>query len=180
MTGGRAGGMWTAAGVVLGQVIWTLAASLGLAGIVSTSQPIFNVIKFAGAAYLTYLGLQSLRAALRRRPVLAHTHHPAVRMSPRNALSQGLINNLANPKMAAFFVSLLPQFVPAEGVSLPVLLSLGLLFSLLTFVWLAAYSVVAARFHRVLARTRVRCAIDSIAGGVLLAFGVRLAWSSQP
>jgi threonine/homoserine/homoserine lactone efflux protein len=73
--------------------------------------------------------------------------------------------------MAVFFTSLLPQF----GSSFATLLALGLLFSLLTFCWLAAYSVAVARARRVLERERIRRALEAVTGAVLVALGLRLA-----
>ena len=85
----------------------------------------------------------------------------------------GVVSNLANPKMAAFFLSLLPQFASAEGGAGPVL-ALGLVFCLMTFAWLALYSVVVDRARVALRRPRVRRALDGLSGLVLAGFGARL------
>ena len=133
------------------------------------SQPAFTALRHAGAAYLVYLGAQSLLAATRRR---RSPHHPAAaRSTPGGSLRQGLVSNLANPKMVVFFTSLLPQF----GSAFATLLALGLLFSLLTGIWLAAYAVAAARARGLLARDRVRRAFDAVTGVVLVALGLRVA-----
>jgi threonine/homoserine/homoserine lactone efflux protein len=93
---------------------------------------------------------------------------------PGRALRQGMVSNLANPKMAAFFLSLLPQFAgPGRGAGGVVLL--GVVFCLMTFVWLAAYSAVVDRARVVLGRPRVRRALEGISGVVLVGFGARLA-----
>ncbi len=167
LTGGRRSGVATALGVALGQAVWTIAAAAGLVAILSASQPAFTALRLLGAAYLVYLGARSLAAALRRRH-----HQPAtVRTTPGGSLSQGLVSNLANPKMAIFFTSLLPQF----GEAFPTLLALGLVFSILTFLWLAAYGLAAARARRLLERDRVRRAFDAVTGLVLVALGLRVA-----
>ena len=173
LAGGRGGGIATAAGVALGQAVWTLAASAGLVALISASEPAFRALKLAGAAYLVYLGAQSLYSALarhERRPIGA----PIVTLSPRRALQQGVVSNLGNPKMAVFFASLLPQFAPSGGASFPVLLALGLLFCALTLSWLTFYAIVVARAHSFLAGP-MRRALNAITGVVLVAFGVRLA-----
>ena len=90
--------------------------------------------------------------------------------TPRTGLRQGLISNLANPKMAVFFTSLLPQF----GDAFATLLGLGLLPSLLTFCWLAAYSVAVER-ARQLHRERVRRTLNAVTGIVLVVLGLQLA-----
>lgn len=121
---GRRAALGTAFGVNVGIALWTLAAA-------------FDVVKFAGAAYLVYLGSQ----ALRRR------------------------------ERAAFFTSLLPQF----GHSLPELLLPGALFNAIGIAWLTAYALAASRGRAALQRPRVRAALDTISGVVLVGLGVRLA-----
>lgn len=179
LAGGRAAGVWTAAGVAIGQATWTVAAALGIAGLVQASEPAFLVMKAAGAAYLLYLGAQSLRAAWRDRPHRTLAVGSSLRLTPARSLGQGVINDLANPKMAAFFLSLLPQFAsPGSGTA--DLLLLGLLFCLLTFVWLTFYSVVVAKARSfLLTRAVVRRALDALTGCVLVAFGVRLAFQQR-
>ena len=174
LAGGRRCGIATAAGVALGQAVWTVAAAVGIVAVLEASQPAFLAVRYAGAAYLVYLGLQSLRAALSRRARRVE-ELPALRLTPAAALRQGVVSNLANPKMVAFFTSLLPQFAPESGGALATLLAFGLLFCLLTFVWLTAYSFAVARARRLLARDRVRRALDALLGAVLVALGLRLA-----
>ena len=85
-----------------------------------------------------------------------------------------MLSNLANPKMAVFFTSLLPQFAGGEG-AFAGLLALGLVFCAMTLAWLAAYAVVVDRAGRWLRRPAVRRAIDAVTGAVLVALGLRLA-----
>ena len=168
LAGGRRSGFATALGVALGQAVWTIAAAAGLVAVLRASQPAFTALRLAGAAYLVFLGVQSLVAAARRR----QSHQPVVpRSTPGGSLRQGLVSNLANPKMVVFFTSLLPQF----GDAFATLLGLGLLFSLLTGAWLAGYAVAAARARRLLARERVRRAFEAVTGVVLVALGLRVA-----
>ena len=171
LSGGRASGFATAAGVALGQAVWTAAASFGIAALIAASEPAFLALRIAGAVYLVFLALQTLWGAVRRRG--ARTITDGRRLQPRAALRQGLLSNLGNPMMAAFFTSLLPQF----GDRFAVLLGLGLIFSLVTLVWLSAYALAVARTSAFLLRPRVRRAVDAITGAVLVAFGVRLATS---
>jgi threonine/homoserine/homoserine lactone efflux protein len=173
LAGGRRGGVATALGVALGQATWTVAASAGVVALLRASQPAFTALRLAGAAYLVYLGVQALRHALSRRKAPELRVGGAV--APPVALRQGLVSNLANPKMAAFFTSLLPQFAPEGGGAFAVLLALGLLFSTFTFVWLALYSVAVARARELLERTGVRRALEALTGVVLVALGLRLA-----
>ena len=173
LSGGRGSGIATAAGVAAGQAVWTVAASAGVVALLTASEPVFRALKLVGAAYLVYLGAQSLWAAIARR---SHEHavRSAVPLSPARALRQGILSNLGNPKMAVFFASLLPQFAPEGGASFAVLLALGLLFCAMTFAWLTFYAVAIARLGRLLTGTVSRV-LDAITGFVLVALGFRLA-----
>ena len=174
LAGGRRSGIATAGGVAVGQFAWTLAASVGVVALLSASEPVFQGVRLAGAAYLVYLGGHSLLSAARRRTSPAKTRRPGEPLVPARALRQGVLSNLGNPKMAVFFASLLPQFAPTGGGSFPVLLGLGLFFCSMTFAWLTLYAVAVARIGRVLTGT-VRRMLDAVTGVVLVALGVRLA-----
>jgi threonine/homoserine/homoserine lactone efflux protein len=170
LMGGRRAGVFTAVGVSSGQATWTLACAVGLAALLAASEPAFLAVRILGAAYLIWLGLQAFAAAVRGRRKKVET--PRSRpLAPRRAFRQGLVSNLGNPKMAAFFPSLLPQF----GHSFTALLGLGFLFSLMTLVWLTAYAVAVARAGDLLSRSWVKRAIEAVTGAVLVALGLRLA-----
>ncbi|HYZ88315.1 MAG TPA: LysE family translocator, partial [Myxococcales bacterium] len=129
LLGGRRDGVLTALGVSAGQCAWAIATSAGIAALIVASEPAFVALRILGAAYLVFLGAQSLCRAIRRA-------EPSTTISggkPR-PFRQGLISNLGNPKMAVFFPSLLPQF--AE--SFAGLLALGTLFAAMTLAWLTA------------------------------------------
>ncbi|WP_232664018.1 LysE family translocator [Pseudonocardia sp. TRM90224] len=170
ITAGRRGGVVTAAGVASGQLVWTVTASAGIAGLLQASEPAFLAVKLAGALYLIYLGAHSLWTAWRGHPPAAERGAGA-RAGHGRAFRQGLVSNLANPKMAAFFLSMLPQFAGTFAG----LLAFGALFCLLTFLWLAGYSVAVHAARRVLDRPRVRRTVDAVSGAALVAFGARLA-----
>jgi threonine/homoserine/homoserine lactone efflux protein len=175
ISGGRRAGVATAAGVSSGLAVWTLATAAGLSALLVASEPAFMALKYAGAAYLVFLGLQTLIGAFAAR---THDATPLFTRSPltrAGALRQGLINDLANPKIAVFFSSLLPQFAPAHGPAFPTLLALGLLFCAMTFAWLCLYATAIDRLSALLSRTAVRRAIDAVMGTVLMALGGRLA-----
>ena len=167
LMGGRTAGIRTALGVSTGQATWTLATAVGIAALLAASEPAFLAVKILGSAYLVWLGLQALLAAVR-----GH-ERPPVRAQKRSSFRQGLLSNLGNPKMAAFFPSLLVQFVPEHAFS--ALLGLGLVFSLMTLVWLTAYAYAVARAGELLGRPAIRHAIEAVTGAVLVALGVRLA-----
>jgi len=173
LAGGRRCGAATAVGVALGQACWTMLTAAGVAALLAAFQPAFTALRIAGAAYLLYLGVQSLLSALRRHADdAAQAGRPAMR--PRAALRRGVLSNLSNPKMVAFFPSLLPQFVADHGGVPWSLLLLGALFCTMTLCWLTFYAVVVAKVGARLRSGVVRRVLDAVVGAVLLAFGCRL------
>jgi threonine/homoserine/homoserine lactone efflux protein len=171
LMGGRRAGIFTAFGVSSGQAVWTLASAIGVAALLAASEPAFLAVKIAGAAYLIWLGVQAFAAAVRGRRAETAARRGSRALEPRRAFRQGLLSNLGNPKMAAFFPSLLPQFAH----SFTALLALGFVFCLLTFVWLTAYAIAVARAGDILSRSWVKRAIEAVTGAVLVALGLRLA-----
>lgn len=169
LAGGRRAGVATALGVAAGQATWTVATSAGLAVVIAASEPVFFAIRIAGAAYLIYLGV---RAILQRGHQLTGRSN-----SGRHAFAQGFLSNLSNAKMVAFFVSLLPPFA-GPHLTFAILLALGFNFCLLTLAWLTAYAFAVERIGDVLRRTRVRKALDTVLGTVLVALGVRVGFDS--
>jgi threonine/homoserine/homoserine lactone efflux protein len=178
LSGGRRSGVATAAGVALGQAVWTVAASAGLVALLSASEPAFRALKLAGAAYLVYLGAQSLWSAVSRRAGGGARLVVRASLAPSRALRQGVISNLGNPKMAVFFASLLPQFAPEGRGAFFALLVLGLAFCSMTLGWLTLYAIAVARARGVL-KGPVRRALDAVTGAVLVVFGIRLATESR-
>jgi threonine/homoserine/homoserine lactone efflux protein len=171
LLGGRVAGISTAVGVSVSQATWTIATAVGVGTLLAASEPAFVALRLAGAAYLVFLGAQALWRAIRSRQDdgLQRDGRRGVGRAP--AFRQGLLSNLGNPKMLAFFTSLLPQF----GGSFASLAALGLLFSALTLAWLTGYAFAVARAGALLRRARVRRALEALTGTVLVAFGLRLA-----
>jgi threonine/homoserine/homoserine lactone efflux protein len=170
LMGGRRAGVFSALGVSSGQALWTIATATGIAALLAASEPAFLAVKILGSAYLVWLGLQALVAAVRGRPRQVGGVDRR-RLGAPKAFRQGLLNNLGNPKMAAFFPSLLLQFAG----SFSALLALGLVFSVLTLVWLSAYAFAVARAGDFLGRSRIRRAIEAVTGAILVALGFRVA-----
>ena len=152
LMGGRRAGVLTAMGIVSGLAVWTAAAAIGLAALLVASQPVFLAIRVVGGAYLVYLGLVALRSACLGleaaigRPAQGRDHPRGRRVGgdgtlvPAIAFRQGLLCNLGNPKIAIFFTSLLPQFVPAGSATLLSFLALGAIFAAMGFGWLCGFA----------------------------------------
>ena len=173
---GRRAALGTSLGVSAGISVWTVAAAAGVASVIRASAVAFTVLKLLGALYLIWLGIGALRAA--RHAATAERVPGAEARSPigvRGGFRQGLLSDLANPKIGIFFTSLLPQFVdPGHAVLLP-FLTLGAVFVVMTLAWLCVYTLVAARAAQTLTRPRVKGALDRFTGVVLIAIGLRLA-----
>lgn len=178
IAGGRQAGLATALGVSAGQLVWAVATSLGLVALLLASEPIFRALQLAGAAYLFCLGVQSLRSALRGAESRSGKGKVGAGSAPigmGRAFRQGLINDLANPKMAVFFASVLPQFSPPGQGMLSHLVLLGFVFAALTFAWLALYAWLVAAAGIALRGGSVRRALEAVAGVTLIGLGVKVA-----
>jgi threonine/homoserine/homoserine lactone efflux protein len=173
--GGRASGVSTALGVSAGQLIWAVATSLGLVAVLLASEPVFHAVRLAGAAYLIWLGVQSLRFAFSARGPRPPIETGGRPLGSPAAFGQGILNNLGNPKMAVFFASVLPQFTaPGQGM-VSALVLLGVVFSAMTFAWLAAYAIALSTAGRLLRAPRAQRAIEAVSGAVLIGLGARIA-----
>jgi threonine/homoserine/homoserine lactone efflux protein len=176
LLGGRLAGLATALGSSTGLAIWALATSCGIVALLVASEFLFLTVKYAGAAYLIYLGLHALIGAWRGADGQGLAiRRGGARLRPAKAFLQGLVSDLSNPKIAVFFPSLLPQFAaPGEGMFVS-LMSLGLTFSLMTLLWLTAYACVIAKAGEVLRRPAIRRWIEAVTGTLLVALGLRIA-----
>ena len=179
--GGRRAGLATALGVATGQLVWALLTSLGLVALLLASAPVFHALRLLGAAYLVYLGVQSLRSSLKATAGVSLQNGAASRRSlqPRRAFWQGLLNDLANPKMAIFFASVLPQFAQPDRGMFSQLAALGAVFAALTLAWLSLYSVVLSLAGQWFQGPAVRRTIDGVAGVALLGLGIRVATAER-
>ncbi|MGA5299157.1 LysE family translocator [Nucisporomicrobium flavum] len=167
---GRASGVAAATGVASGVFLWSVAAAAGVAALVATAPAVLAAIRWAGAAYLAYLGVRALIAAARPAPA----PQAVGTGSAGGAFRDGLLCNALNPKAAVFFLALLPQFLPARpGVSDT--LTLSLLAVAITLVWFSTVAVLVAALRRLFARTAVRRGLDGLSGLALLGLGARLA-----
>ena len=179
LLGGRAGGVCTALGIAAGQTIWALATSIGIVALLVASAPLFLAVKYAGAAYLVFLGFQALQhaiwpAAETTTTAAGPAPWSAPRLTPPAAFRQGMISDLGNPKMAIFFASLLPQFAPS-GADFSTFMALGVVFAGMTLAWLAAYAAVVARAGDWLRRPSIRRAVEGVTGTLLVGLGLRIA-----
>lgn len=172
---GRRYGLASVAGVALGNLGNAFGASIGLAALFAVSSLAFTVVKFAGALYLVYLGVQALRSAAS--PRSAATPEPA-RLG--QIFRDGFVVALLNPKTAVFFAAFLPQFMSAESVSVAQSMTLGLIFVAIAAVTDTAYAVAAGVVGPMLTRAQgIRALGRYLSGGAFIGLGIFTAISGS-
>ncbi len=169
-------------GICLGLLGWGLGAAVGLTAILAASPVAFTALKWAGAAYLLYLGARLLASP--------RTANPSAPLAPvalsggRDAglaapFRRGLLTNALNPKVGVFYMTFLPQFIP-HGIDVPGFsLLLAGLHVLLSLVWFALLIALTVPLGRLLARPAVVRSLDRATGCVFVAFGLRLALAER-
>jgi threonine/homoserine/homoserine lactone efflux protein len=170
---GRSAGLTSVAGVALGNFGNAIGASLGLAALFAVSSAAFTVVKYAGAAYLVYLGIQALRAPVTEAQAEAPPP-PSVRLG--RIFRDGFVVALLNPKTAVFFAAFLPQFMDPSRPAIPQGISLGALFVGIAAITDTAYALAASTVAPVLARAgRLRAMGRYLSGGTFIGLGVLTA-----
>jgi threonine/homoserine/homoserine lactone efflux protein len=178
MISGRRAGMACGVGIAVGVFAWAVVTALGIAGLLAASAVAFTVVKLVGAAYLVLLGVRALLAARRgnydgNNDGVPHTRG-ARATGTLAAFRQGLVTNLLNPKVAVFFVALLPQFLPTSASALDHLL-LAVVAAGVTLTWFTVLAGVVSSLRRLLTANRVRRTLDAVMGTLLVGLGIRIA-----
>ena len=223
---GLRGAHWTILGILTGCLIHATASALGLSAILATSARAYETVKLVGAAYLVWLGIQTIRqarqdgggvqiprlaplarddqradpstalgmtagATLRRHPErsaerypLGHPERSAERGVEGSApgshpFMQGFLTNILNPKVALFYLTFLPQFIPAGAPVLRTSLLLAMIHNVLGFAWLSLYARFVDRLRTALTRPMVKAWLERATGGALVLLGARLAWDRR-
>ena len=177
LVGGGRRGRWTALGVSSSNLVQGSAAAAGLSALIVRVQPLFEAIKWAGVAYLAYLGVQALRSA--RRGEYAPLDDDAQKTGQKTGQNvtgwrQGFLSNITNPKVLVFYLAVLPQFL-TPGAGLGWLLVLAWSHAVLSLCYLLVLVTGLHSARRLLMRRKVRRTLDASTGAVLLGFGARLA-----
>lgn len=171
----RIGGIKTSLGILCALMIHTMAAVLGLSAILVKSAILFSIIKYAGAAYLIYLGIQILWALIKK------DESPEMELSTKSlaektsCFKQGFLSDLLNPKVAVIFLSFFPQFVkPGNDTFIPFLI-MGITFTVISAVWLFIYIYLIHYISDFMKRPMAKKIIEGITGAVIIGFGLKLA-----
>jgi threonine/homoserine/homoserine lactone efflux protein len=164
----------TGLGIAAGCFAWAVLVAFGLGAVLAASVIAYTALRWIGAAYLVWLGYKMLRYPRRTfvtgAPAGADKH---------KAFPTGLLTNLLNPKVGVFYVSFLPQFVPAGVRVAPYMLLLGAIHALLGLIWFGSLIAATRPLARFLAQPSVVQVCDRLTGGMFLAFGVGLALESR-
>jgi threonine/homoserine/homoserine lactone efflux protein len=161
---GRKGGLLSVLGNALGMVPQIIAVAMGVGIVLAQSIVLFTIIKFAGAAYLVYLGIQAIRHRGGR-----STAGPVPPSSTWRMLWEGFLVGATNPKSIVFFVAVLPQFVDYAAGNIPLqLASLGAVFLVIALVSDSIWALAAGTARHWFARSPKRVSTLSAAGGVMM------------
>jgi RhtB (resistance to homoserine/threonine) family protein len=172
--GGKSTAYATVAGILTGVWIWGAAAALGISALLVASHIAYTAVKWAGAAYLIYLGIKMLWES-------RHITHESVqakiadKTSNRKAFNRALLINLTNPKTGVFYIAILPQFLPEEFPALVGGLLLSTIHNLLALIWFTLMIYGASFAKEILQNPRVQKIIERASGIALIGFGLRVA-----
>jgi threonine/homoserine/homoserine lactone efflux protein len=170
---GRRSAFAAAAGICLGALVWGIAAAAGVAALFVASEVAYAALRWAGVAFLLYLAWSYLRAALRGEAAHADLASGPVD-SPREAFVKGMLTDLLNPKMAVFYLTVLPLFLPAGYAPVLAGAVLAGVHALVAFCWFTVIILSAHAVRGFLTSRRGARVIDGAAGAAMLGFGVVL------
>lgn len=176
LAGGTRGGLLATAGIAAGNLVQGTAVALGLGTLIVRSQPLFVTVRWAGVAYLCYLGFQALRAA--RRGDYRMGDELSARSSGFRRWCEGFLSNITNPKVLALYLSVLPQFLNPEHATAWDALLLAYTVAVLGGLWLLVLMLLVHRVRVLLQRRKVRRTLDAVTGTALIGFGIALAADS--
>lgn len=170
-------GIASALGISAGSLLHTAMAALGLSAILATSAYAFTVVKFVGAAYLVYLGARMLMTSAVAERLTSGTHAN----SSLVAFRDGALTNILNPKVALFFLALMPQFIdPASDTKVLAFIVLGLTFVSTGTIWCLVLAISAGNARDLFVRRpKMMNVVSRVAGGLFVMLGLRLAVSRQ-
>ncbi|MFE1592379.1 LysE family translocator [Nocardia sp. NPDC058705] len=173
--GSRRDGLLALLGIGLGCLAWATASLAGLTALLAASTMAYNIIRVVGAAYLIWLGASAIRKTLSRNTTQEADLPAAAGRGGLAALRAGVVTNLLNPKVGVFYISLLPQFMPAGSNAARWGVLLVAIHLAVTFLWYPMLIWFAAKVRATLVRQRVRQWMDRVTATVLIGLGIKLA-----
>jgi len=180
LRGGWRDGVVSSAGICSSLFVHASVSALGISAILLHSAWAFSLLKLAGAGYLVWLGVVSLRNALRHNQELAETlaHAETGRFLPLRSLREGFLSNVLNPKTVVFYMAFLPQFIDPAGSALQQSLWLAGIHFVVAMIWQSLLALMVRRAGMWLTRSRTRRRLEGVSGSLLLLLGVRLGLES--
>ena len=173
---GKRHAMMAALGIGTGVLGWGTATALGLAELLNASALAYEIVRWAGAVYLMYLGARMLLRPRKEFGTSTTSVGDAARLSIAESFRRGLLTNLLNPKVGVFYVSFLPQFIPHDASNPRALMLLfALIHAVEGIVWFSILTIATGRIAPLLRRGRVVKFFDQAMGTLFIAFGVKLA-----
>lgn len=180
VTQGRLSGLASVAGVALGNLGNAIGASLGLAALFAISSLAFTIVKYAGALYLVWLGVQALRTPRASGDAASAIDAPLPTVAIRRIFIDGFVVALLNPKTALFFAAFLPQFIDTAHAPMAQTISLGVIFVLMAAVTDSLYALTAGAVQPWLRRAkRIGTVGRYLTGGAFIGLGIFTAVSGQ-
>ena len=164
----------TAIGIGIGCLAWGGAVSLGLGAVLTTSELAYALLKWAGAAYLVWLGAKLI---LQPRDSIAVVGDSST-AGDSMALRRGFLTNMLNPKVGVFYLTFLPQFIPAGASVARYSFFLAAIHVALGLAWFAMLISATAPLSQILKKPAVTKMLDRVTGALFIAFGIRLAVST--
>ncbi|AYA75069.1 LysE family translocator [Bacillus sp. Y1] len=174
---GRIDGYKMALGITTGSLVHTFAAAFGLSAILMQSAVAFEIVKYAGAVYLIYLGLSSF--ITKKNKYVTHIENQNNSELKKSAFKQGLFSNVLNPKVAMFFLTFLPQFVKTGADATQLFIMMGVIYTVLSITWFFVYVFFINYLREWLMSPKVQRIMDKVTGLVLIGFGLKLALDKQ-
>lgn len=165
----------TALGVLAGVLAWGIAAAVGASALLAASTLAYQLVSLAGAAYLAWMGLRFIIKSFQGRDTDTEEQLPHLTGSAWKGFSTGFVTNLLNPKVGVFYIAVIPQFSPEDISPLLMGIVLALVHNIFGLAWFAVLIFAGSTVGARLRSPRFTRWLDRITGGVLLAFGVRLA-----
>ena len=172
--GGPRPAAFAACGIALGCLLWGGAVSIGLGALLAASPLAFTAVKWAGAAYLLFLGVKLI---LHPREDFRGAVTVPERLDRWRSFRRGLLTNLLNPKVGIFYITFLPQFVPSDVNVAIFSFLLATIHVALGLAWFALLIAATVPMGRLLRRSKIVKAMDRVTGTIFIAFGVKLALS---
>jgi RhtB (resistance to homoserine/threonine) family protein len=174
---GRIDGYKMALGITTGSLVHTFTAAFGLSAILMQSAVAFEIVKYAGAVYLIYLGLSSF--ITNKNKYVTHIENQNNSELKKSAFKQGLFSNVLNPKVAMFFLTFLPQFVKTGADATQQFIMMGVIYTVLSITWFFVYVFFINYLREWLMSPKVQRIMDKVTGLVLIGFGLKLALDKQ-